>query len=283
MTDLVQAPAASTAATTAAPSVPGPSVPDPFAPGPSIAPPSISGPAVPGPSTAAPSVPAAVAEPTPSATANATPAGDIGSCEYDLTPVQIENLRKMTHIAQTVAPDTCPQANLAKLAKSVADPMTQDQLLRFRSYIALWMGQQRPELVQQLQQQQAQQHFQQQQQNLQQQMLLQQSMLQQHQHQQVGRQIQSARQGHAASKQPNVKQEEHESQSRNTPEQPQPAQHLQVGLQLKQPQEGHFLGTAAGQLPDKILHSSQLQVSSCFASAIHNFLDATSVTKCNLH
>lgn len=134
---------------------------------------------------------AAIAQPANGATAATVTVHSAAAMpERGLSPIQLENLRKMTRIAQAVAPDTCPHANLVKLAKNMMTPMNEDQLMRFENYIISWIGQQQPVLVQQLQQQQQLQrqqqlqHQQQQHFHLQRQMLLQQTMLQQQQQQQ---------------------------------------------------------------------------------------------------
>lgn len=89
----------------------------------------------------------------------------IDARQASLTPVQLDNLRKMVHIAQAVAPDACPTLQIARLAQNMTVPMNQEALKRWKSYITDYMAQQRPDLVQQVQQQQRQQ--------LQQRMLLQ--------------------------------------------------------------------------------------------------------------
>ena len=98
------------------------------------------------------------------ASAAATSDG-IDARQASLTPVQLDNLRKMVHIAQAVAPDACPTLQIARLAQNMTTPMNQEALKRWKSYITDYMAQQRPDLVQQVQQQQRQ--------HLQQRMLLQ--------------------------------------------------------------------------------------------------------------
>ena len=107
--------------------------------------------------------------------AAATPDG-VDARQAGLTPVQLDNLRKMVHIAQAVAPDACPTLQIARLAQNMTTPMNQEALKRWKSYITDYMAQQRPDLVQQVQQQQRQ--------HLQQRMLL-------HDQQQEQQQLQS--------------------------------------------------------------------------------------------
>ena len=93
--------------------------------------------------------------------------------------MQRDNLLKMMHIANDVAPHMGRQGRLARLAKAMNEPMDTDALVRFSRYILAY-SQQQPEHVQQLQEQR-----QQQQRQLQHQMLLQQQTTQQQQQQQL--------------------------------------------------------------------------------------------------